>query len=149
MTSSAPAHHFIHSQFSVARHCGVCPPVSGTQKQPQDSRSCGCFVVQRKACSVNQEVDSADSASSAGASEVSSGASSPASAVSSIALTVSAGKPEFFNAATALAASNFPASTDTVAVLASPSMSTFPTPGSDCNDFLTAALHPPQVMPGQ
>jgi hypothetical protein len=66
-----------------------------------------------------------------------------------MAFAVSAGKPEFFKAATALAASNFPASTETVAVLASASISTFATPGSDCNDPLTVARQPPQVMPGQ
>ena len=97
----------------------------------------------------NQEVTSSVSAASFGASEVSSEASAPTSAAASMALTVSAGNPEFFRAATALAASNFPASTETVAVLASASRSTFATPGSDCNDFLTAARQPPQVMPGQ
>ena len=97
----------------------------------------------------NQEVTSSVSAASSGASEVSSGASAPASAAASMALTVSAGKPEFFRAATALAASNFPASTETVAVLAPASISTFATPGSDCNDPLTVARQPPQVMPGQ
>ena len=124
-------------------------PASGAQKQPRDSQSRGCFVVQRIACLSNQEVASVDSASSAGASDVSSGASAPASAAASIAFTVFAGKPEFFRAATAFAASNLPASTDTVAVVASASISTFATPGSDCNAPLTVARQPPQVMPGQ
>ena len=103
----------------------------------------------QKRRSATQEVASVDSASSAGASEVSSGASAPASAAASIAFTVFVGKPEFFRAATAFAASNFPASTETVAVRASASISTFATPGSDCNDPLTVARQPPQVMPGQ
>jgi len=106
-------------------------------------------VVQRSESATNQEVTSSVSAASSEASEASSGASAPASAAASTALTVSAGKPDCFRAATALAASNFPASTETVAVLASASRSTFATPGSDCNDFLTAARQPPQVMPGQ
>ena len=108
-----------------------------------------CFVVQRNDCSANQEVASVDSASSAGAADSSVGASAPSSAAVSMALTLSAGKPELFRAATALAASNFPASTDTVAVLASASISTFATPGSDSNDPFTVARQPPQVMPGQ
>lgn len=106
-------------------------------------------MVQRKVCLANQEVASVDSASSAGASEVSSGVSAPSSAAVSTAFTVSAGKSTAFKAATALEASNFPASTETVAVLASASISTFATPGSDCNDPLTAARQPPHVMPGQ
>ncbi len=90
-----------------------------------------------------------DLASSVGAADSSAGVSAPSSAVVSTALTLSAGKPELFRAATALAASNFPASTDTVAVLAAASISTFATPGSDFNDLLTVARQPPQVMPGQ
>jgi hypothetical protein len=96
-----------------------------------------------------QDLAVSASASSAGASEVSSGASAPASTAATIALTVLAGNPLFAKAATALAASNFPASTETVAVRASASISTFATPGSDCNDPLTVARQPPQVMPGQ